>query len=176
MKTPVESKSSQEQTVLDAHEGAYGLHCARQTGPFAPPSSMQSRPESQVPPVLHTSPEEPACVQVCVPESQPKPLVQSVDARHCTQACGTTPVLHTGVVEGQSPFPVQPVVCGWQTLALVHTWPLPQSVSCTHCTQELPLGLSLHTGVGWLQSCACVATVHTGTQVKLGHRYPAGHC
>src|SRR5439155_10134837 len=126
---------------------------------------MQRSPESQVPPLLHTSPDAPACVQLCVPESQPKPLVQSVEARHCTQA----PPLHTGVVGGHG-VPGQPVVCVWQTLALVQTCPEEQSVSCTHCTHELPFALSLHTGVGWLQSCACVATVHTGTQLKLGQR------
>src|SRR5712692_4088119 len=157
--------------LLPAHVDAYGSQRGLHTGPFAPPSSMQRRPASQAPPGLQICPAPPESVQVCAAGSQPMPFAQSLSAPHCTQL----PLMHTGVVSGQSRLLVQPVVWTTQVLLLVHTCPLGQSVLWMHCTQS-GYGETRQSGVAGGQSCACVATVHTGAHDPPAQRYPFPHC
>jgi hypothetical protein len=109
-------------------------------------------------------------VQVFDAGSQPIPFAQSMSAPHCTQL----PVMHTGVVGVQSRLLVQ-VAGTAQVLLLVHTCPLGQSVLWMHCTQS-GYGETRQTGVAGGQSCACVATVHTGAHEPPAQRYPFPHC
>jgi hypothetical protein len=158
------SKSIQEQTVPAAQVEAYGSHFGRQTGPLAPPSSMQSSPALQESSGLQICPAPPVSVQVCAVVLQPMPFLQSPSARHWTQV----PPMQTGVAGlVHCGSPLQPVA-GTQVLLLVHTMFAPQSVVLTHWTHA-GNGLVRQIGVAAGQSCACVAVVQTALHESLAH-------
>src|SRR5438132_9062876 len=122
---------------------------------------MQSNPALQVSPGLQICPLPPVSVQVCAVVSHPSPLRQSVEAAHCTQL----PAMHTGVVGGHCALLAQPVVLT-QVLLESQICPPLQSVELMHCTQA-GKGLTRQRGFAAGQSCAWVATVHTGLHASL---------